>query len=379
MLRKIRLISDDHGSCRTATSSEWILHWASARHTDSRTTVSQLAVSRLQGHFSARTKGVDQTHVKTLAQCPDRLPPIVVHQNSLRVIDGVHRLPVAQLTGRQEIDVALVDGTDEEAFALSVLLNVSQGFPLPWDDRKSAAARILLGNPDWSDRFVASLVGLSHKTVGNIRRCSTGENRQLNGRVGRDGKARPMNPAGGRLRAAELLAQHPDLSLRQLARAADISVSTARDVRLRLDNGEDPVPERLRAELSSTPAPVTISSPSSSRPGELADEHRRPEPAALDVPTGRKASPPSGQPAVSFDLVLERLKRDPAVRFNEAGRNLVRQLLAGRIAVTSCQQVLSFAPAHCLAMVAELAHSHAAAWQQLAALADATAETKHAL
>lgn len=285
--------------------------------------------------------------------------------------------------GRTEIEVALVDGTEEEAFALSVLLNVSQGLPLAWDDRKSAAARILLGNPDWSDRFVASLVGLSHKTVGNIRRRSTGEKRQLNGRVGRDGKARPMNPAGGRLRAAELLAQHPDLSLRQLARAADISVSTARDVRLRLDNGENPVPDRLRAELSSTPPPVTMGSSSNSGAGVHADGHLQPLPeTALPVSgvvVGGKSSPPSGSPTVSFDLVLERLKRDPAVRFNEAGRNLVRQLLAGRIAVTSCQQVLSFAPAHCLATVAELAHSHAAAWQQLAALAGEAAEMQHAL
>lgn len=337
-------------------------------------------MSRLQGHFSARTKGVDQAHVKALAQCPDRLPPIVVHKNSLRVIDGVHRLQVAQLKGRHEIDVALVDGSEEEAFALSALLNVSQGLPLPWEDRKSAAARILRANPDWSDRFIASLVGLSHKTVANLRRCSTGEKRQLNGRVGRDGKARPTNPARGRVRAAELLAQHPDLSLRQLARAADISVSTARDVRLRLDNGEDPVPDRLRAESSNAPVPAPIDSVP---PGAPAGEHRDPAPEAvlppLGAPVGPSASLPSGQPGQSFDLVLERLKRDPAVRFNEAGRNLVRQLLAGRIAVTRCQQVLSFAPTHCLATVAELAHSHAAAWQQLAALADATAEIQHAL
>lgn len=377
-------MSDDRNGCSVATSGEWIRQWTLIRQADSRLAVSQLAISRLRGHLSARTRGIDSAHVKALAQCPDQLPPIVVHKESLRIIDGVHRLRVAELKGDHEIDAVLVAATEEEAFALSAVLNVSQGLPLSWDDRKSAAVRILLSNPEWSDRFVASLVGLSHKTIASLRRRSTGENSQLNGRVGRDGKARPTNPAGGRLRAAELLAQRPDMSLRQLARAADISVSTARDVRLRVDNGEDPVPDRLRAEVSSTASPETKSLSSRSGSQVLADQHHVAGPQAealpvLDVSADHQGSSPSRQPAVSFDLALERLKRDPAVRFNDAGRNLVRQLLAGRIAVMSCQQVLSFAPAHCLATVAELAHSHAAAWQRLAALADATAETKHAL
>lgn len=328
-----------------------------------------------------RAKGIDQDHVKALAQCRDRLPPIVVHKGSLRVIDGVHRLRVAQLKGQPTIEVVLFEGTEEEAFALSTLLNVCQGLPLPADDRKSAAARILVSSPDWSDRFIARLVGLSHKTVANIRRCSTGASRQLNERVGRDGKARPTNPAAGRLRAADLLAQNPDLSLRQLARAADISVSTARDVRLRLDNGEDPVPARLRTDLRIAPE-LTTEGERSTNSQALAERHRRAghdsaAPASV-IPAGANTSTQPGQPSVTFDLMLERLRKDPAVRFNEAGRNLVRQLLAGRIAVTSCRQLLSYAPTHCLATVAELAHSHADAWKQLAALADATAEMKHA-
>jgi hypothetical protein len=65
--------------------------------------------------------------------------------------------------------------------------------------------------------------------------------------------------------------------------------------------------------------------------------------------------------AVSFALVLERLKRDPAVRFNEAGRNLVRQFVAGYLAVTSCRQMLPFTPTHCLVTAADLAVAQAQA------------------
>lgn len=343
----------------------------SSVHEHSRTTRVQLAVSRLQGDLSARTKGLNYSHVKVLAQCADRLPPIVVHKSSLRVIDGLHRLRVAELCGQDEIDVALFDGSDEEAFALSVLLNVRHGLPLPMGDRKEAAARILLDNPDWSDRFVASLVGLSHKTISSMRGCLTGDNRQLNGRIGRDGKVRPIDPAGGRLRAAELLVENPGLPLRQLARAADISVSTARDVRLRLRKGDDPVPNRLRGSTSST-GPQLVADE------QCAAEHEETAPpAAVREPWA--ASSPVQHKSVPFDLLLERLKKDPAVRFNEPGRNLIRQLVAAHFAVTTCHQALSFAPAHCLVTVVQLAQTHAEAWQQLAARADAMAETKQVL
>jgi hypothetical protein len=85
------------------------------------------------------------------------------------------------------------------------------------------------------------------------------------------------------------------------------------------------------------------------------------------------------QITASFDLILERLKKDPAIRFNEAGRNLIRQLVAAHSAVTHCREVLPSAPVHCLAAVAQIAQNHAEAWRQLAALADATAEVKQAL
>lgn len=290
------------------------------------------------------------------------------------MIDGMHRLRVAQLRGQDEIDVALFEGSEAEAFALSAVLNVCHGLPLPIADRRSAAARIIATNPEWSDRFVSSLVGLSHKTIAKIRRCSTGESHQVNRRVGRDGKVRPPDPVLGRLRAAELLADDPELSLRQLARAADVSVSTARDVRLRVRCGEDPVPDRLRRSRSSTQTVTDASQVTTDKHPHHEDQAEPPR--EKDLPG---EAPQADHTPVPFDLALERLKRDPAVRFNDAGRNLVRQFLAAHLAVARCRQVLPAAPAHCLATVADLAQAQAAAWQQLAALADATAETKQAL
>ncbi|ASL18401.1 ParB-like nuclease domain protein (plasmid) [Mycobacterium intracellulare subsp. chimaera] len=342
-----------------------------------------MLVSRLRGHLSVRSRGLDHSHVKMLAECSDLLPPIVVHSGSMRVIDGLHRLRAAELRGRDQIDVALFDGTEEEAFALSALLNVRQGLPLPLQDRKAAAVKILRSSAGWSDRVVASVVGLSPRSIASIRQCSTGDSRQLDHRIGRDGKARPVDPVAGRLRAARLLAENPELSLRPLARAAEISISTARDVRLRLRNGDDPVPTRLRRSLniSSLGSPENKSNTGPwTRPGE----HRGAEDETVSVvPEVREPVegdlPRVENRTVSFDLSLERLKRDPAVRSNEAGRNLVRQLVAARLVVKYCQQVLPFAPPHCLGTVADLAQIQVEAWQQLAASADASAETKRAL
>ncbi len=66
----------------------------------------------------------------------------------MRVIDGLHRVRAAQLAGRLEIDIEYFDGTDNEAFALSVHLNVGHGLPLGMEDRKSAASIILSKNAE---------------------------------------------------------------------------------------------------------------------------------------------------------------------------------------------------------------------------------------
>jgi len=86
------------------------------------------------------------------------------------IIDGVHRVQAAILRGQKEIDAEFVDGSSEDAFVLAVRVNVDHGLPLSLADRKAAAERILDTHPDWSDRAIAAAVGLSHKTVGAIRR-----------------------------------------------------------------------------------------------------------------------------------------------------------------------------------------------------------------
>ncbi|UWS69865.1 ParB/RepB/Spo0J family partition protein [Streptomyces noursei] len=214
--------------------------------------VESVSVASLVATGSPRLAGEDAEHAHTLSQSEAQLPPIIVHRSSMRIIDGMHRLRAAILRGRDEIDVQFFDGSEKDAFVLAVESNVQHGLPLTLSDRTAAAGRIVKSHPEWSDRAVAAATGLAAKTVAAIRRRSaTEEVPQLHTRIGRDGKARPVNSAEGRRLASTLLMEKPDASLREVAKAAGISTGTVRDVRQRLQRNENPVPPRQRrAELN---------------------------------------------------------------------------------------------------------------------------------
>ena len=355
---------------------------------------SSLTLSELRGSISARVEGLRHSHVDELVQCPDTLPPIVVHRATMRVIDGVHRVAAAKRRGRKVLEAIYFDGTEEEAFALSVRLNATHGLPLSLADRKAAAQRILMRNGGWSDRFIATVVGLSHGTVAEIRRSTGRIGHSNEGRLGRDGKVRPLDPVGGRLRAAEELSKNPAITLRELARAAGISISTAREVRIRLEEGLDPVPDGLRqarrqapvksdkgeagpisgvsGESACTPAvpvsdPVSSSDPSRQARSETttprAADGRRPIEENVNRNDVAEAYAEIG--AIT-DVHLELLRKDPAIRLSHAGRNLVRQLGDILGALAQCHQLLDAVPAHCVGTVSEIARTISDASRSLA-------------
>lgn len=151
---------------------------------------------------SARLDGINADHARTLAEVDGTLPPILVHRQTLRVIDGLHRLHSAKQLGRTTIDARFFDGDDEAAFLAGVQANIAHGRPLSLADRTAAAARLVRAHPEWSDRRIAGLVGLSPKTVGAARARLTEEIPQSRVRVGRDGRPRRMPAAGATRRAS---------------------------------------------------------------------------------------------------------------------------------------------------------------------------------
>ncbi|WP_409464574.1 streptomycin biosynthesis protein [Amycolatopsis sp. GA6-003] len=282
-------------------------------------------VQALRPGDSLRVAGVDDEHAGVLAKLDVRLPPIIVHRPTMRVIDGAHRLRAAELGSRQLIEARFFDGDARDAFVLAVEANTANGLPLSLTDRKAAAGRIILSHPTRSDRWIAQVTGLAATTVGAIRRCSSVEDARSNARVGRDGRLRPLDSSAGRRLAGELMRADPARSLRDIARAAGIAPSTVLDVRNRLELGQSLVP------VQRTGGP---------RPG------RRPEPG------------PEPDPAAT----MQTLRRDPSLRFSEAGRALLRWLDAHVLASQATMPPTDGIPRHCLGTVADLARQNARFW-----------------
>nr|ADK54804.1 transcriptional regulator [uncultured soil bacterium] len=312
----------------------------------------ELSSLRLAG--SPRLAGERPEHVQILAAAQTRLPPITVHRPTMRVIDGFHRLKAARLRGEDKIAVRFFDGDEAEAFVLSVKLNVTHGLPLALADRKGAAERIIASHPQWSDRRVASVTGISPGTVGDIRkRIARGPEPEV--RVGQDGRLRPIDGSAGRTLAGELMAGNPALSLRQVARAAGISPETARDVRNRLRNGEDLLPKQHKRKPSATGG----AQDADSEGRVVRKEFGGPGPAR---PSGRSRR----EPAPDRVVLVKRLKADPALRFTETGRNLLRLLALHTLREEEWDAIIDNVPPHCSDIVADLARQFADLWSEFA-------------
>ncbi|MFD7132149.1 streptomycin biosynthesis protein [Streptomyces sp. NPDC059894] len=279
------------------------------------------------------------------------LPPITVHRPTMRVIDGYHRLKAARLRGESTIAARFFDGDEAEAFVLAVKLNVTHGLPLALADRKRAAERIIVSHPQWSDRRVASVTGIAPGTVGDIRKRAVQGAGPEGRRLGQDGRLRPVDGSTGRILAGELLAENPDLSLRQVARAAGISPETARDVRNRLRDGEDPLPRKRRRKKEA-------------EPGE--EPAARAEFAALRLAQPGPRTRPEAAPALDRAVLIKRLKADPALRFTETGRNLLRLLALHTLRKEEWEAIIDNVPPHCSGIVADLARQFADLWSEFA-------------
>src|SRR5688500_4401599 len=159
-----------------------------------------VTVALLHPADSPRSAGEDEDHAQRLAEVDEPLPPILVHRQTMRVVDGMHRLRAAQIRGATEIAVRFFDGSTIQAYVRGVEENIAHGLPLTLSDRRAAARRILRSCPDWSDRAIARCTGLSAKRVGVLRERTTAALPQLDRRIGLDGKSRPVDPSEGRRR-----------------------------------------------------------------------------------------------------------------------------------------------------------------------------------
>jgi hypothetical protein len=270
-----------------------------------------VSISDLAVGGGPRSEGENEEHIQRLAETDEPLPPILVHWPSMLVIDGMHRVRAARMRGQSAIGVRFLACERDQIFVEMVKANVAHGLPLSLADRKAAAGRVLTTHPHWSDRMIAGVTGLAHKTVGRIRRDLAEHLPEATARVGRDGCVRPLG-RGGRELAEEFVRRDPDASVRAVARAAGVSVGTVHSVRRAVN---------------------------------------------ADVPDVSDAQ---------WMSVMRRLRADPSLRFTEAGRAVLQLFGSHAIAGGGWQRVSDGVPAHWAPSLAGLAHELAAAWQQFA-------------
>lgn len=307
--------------------------------------VSSVGVALLRASDSPRQQGQDQEHIDRLLASDADLPPILVHRPTMRVIDGMHRLRVAVLRGQQEIGARFFDGSAADAFVLAVQANTAHGLPLSLADRTAAAARILVSHPQWSNRAIAKVAGLAPGTVAALRDRSTEQNGHSNVRVGQDGRARPLDSSQGRRVAHQIMIENPGIPLREVARLSQISVGTVHDVGARLRRGLDPVPEGRRSVRSVDGSCQTDAGESPGR-----------DPAVARVPKRE----------VDLQLAMQKLRKDPSLRFTESGRALLRLLDLHAQAMEQHEHLISGIPAHCTELIANLADECARTWTEFA-------------
>lgn len=280
---------------------------------------------------------MDEDHCRLLAEADAELPPIIVHRRSNIVIDGLHRVRAAVIRGCRTIEARFLDGAVEDAFVMGVRMNIGHGMPLSRTDRSAAAERIITSYPSWSNRMVASTTGLSAGTVAGLRRRSSDQPEQSIVRIGKDGRARPIDGSSGRLRVQELLENNPDDTIRVTASKAGVSVSTVHDVRKRLQAGQGPLPPRWQDDQApAVPAPF--------RPPALPHRGDRAEAA----------------------LVVATLARDPMVRYSDMGRRLIRWLEGCRQGFNESREIAKRVPPYSIDHVAQLARDYSDGWARFA-------------
>lgn len=290
--------------------------------TGTSTEIHLVSIDALLPAHSPRLGGHSPDHVRVLAQAQSPLPPILVHRQTMRIIDGTHRTAAARLRGDTTVRARFFDGDEHEAFALAVRSNITHGLPLTHADRVAAATTLITTHPAWSDRAVAATAGLSAATIAEIRRTTGQDEPPSAKRTGLDGRLRPVDPGAGRERVRQLIRKSPLASLRQLAKEAGVSPNTVRRVRKQLQaEAPEPLPDR---------------------------------PATTDVPS----------PTV--DTALRWLSQDPSVRLTESGRTAARWFFSRVIRPGEWEHVIDSLPPHTAYILAKVARQCASAWEELA-------------
>jgi hypothetical protein len=209
-------------------------------------------------------------------------------------------------------------------------------------EREAMATALILRHPERSDRGIAVATGLPASRVAVLRKRAATMRDQPTARIGRDGRVRPLDTSTGRRLAEQLLRERPTASLREIAAEAGISPGTVRDVRNRLNRGEDAVPDRR--SRTAAPQRRTVG-----------------EAVAAPVQDDRHGA-------------FHALCQDPSLRLKETGRQLLRWLACQQSAFADSPTMVNGLPPHAAPLLAAVARGWADDWLRLASRLEAATE-----
>jgi DNA-binding NarL/FixJ family response regulator len=193
-------------------------------------------ISSLRFGESPRLVPEDLEHARMLAEIErGELPPILVQAETMTVIAGRHLVLAARLRGDRSIRAQMFHGNKDEAFILAVRSNSAHGKPLSLPERLTAVSHMLEFRPGLSDREIASICGLSPKTVADRRKLTP--NTVARAGVRETGGSGRLTSRVTREKAAELMRAFPGESNRKIAREVGLSEATVRDVRHQMERG----------------------------------------------------------------------------------------------------------------------------------------------
>ena len=141
-------------------------------------------------------EALDEDRIKFLATVFEGWDPLIAYKvdGKLYLADGYHRYAAARYAGLQEIPVEIREGPFRDALECALTVNAGSRIkPLTLRERTHGCCLMLEIWTERSDRWIAEDMGVNHETVRGLRETmeATGEIRQLDRLLGKDGKWRP--------------------------------------------------------------------------------------------------------------------------------------------------------------------------------------------
>jgi DNA-binding NarL/FixJ family response regulator len=196
-------------------------------------------LSSLRRAKSPRLVREDLEHAQALAEVEARLlPPVVVLAGAMAVVDGWHLVLAARIRGEKEIRARMLEASEEEAYLIAVHTNATHGKPLTLAERLRASSHLLENRPELSDQAIAGVCALASQTVANQRNAQALPS--LTPGPGPKSRKRRLSTRVAREEAAGRMSVFPDDSNRKIAREVGVSEKTVRDVRRRVKGGDSP-------------------------------------------------------------------------------------------------------------------------------------------